>query len=151
MIIAGSGHRPEKCASEHLVRERVSLALRQMNASHFICGMAAGFDLWAGSTALRMGIPVTAAKPWNTHGPRVQDKQLYLEVLESAVDVVNVVEADEYPGPWAYQRRNEWMVDHAEAVLAYWDGTRGGTFNCLTYAKKIGRPVNNIHAKAKVL
>lgn len=145
MIIAGTGHRPEKAENEDVVREKVRIALRDSGATHFICGMASGFDLWAGTTALRIGLQVVAAKPWTGHKPRKADVGLYAEVIESASRIVNVIEQDAYPGAWCYQKRNEWMVDNCDRVLAYWDGEPGGTGNCVKYAK--GRkPIRNIYA-----
>jgi uncharacterized phage-like protein YoqJ len=39
------------------------------------------------------------------------------------------------------QKRNEWMVDHADAVIAVWDGSPSGTANCIGYARKKRRPI----------
>ena len=36
------------------------------------------------------------------------------------------------------QRRNEYMVDKADTLIAVWNGTSGGTANCVKYAKKKG-------------
>ena len=36
----------------------------------------------------------------------------------------------------AYQRRNEWMVDHSGRVIAVYTGERGGTRNTIAYAKQ---------------
>jgi uncharacterized phage-like protein YoqJ len=49
-----------------------------------------------------------------------------------------------YPGPWVMQRRNEWMVDHCDILYAFWDGTSGGTANCVKYAAQIGKPYVNL-------
>lgn len=38
----------------------------------------------------------------------------------------------------AYQKRNEWMVNHSSLVLAVYNGTPGGTRNTLDYAKRMG-------------
>ena len=32
--------------------------------------------------------------------------------------------------------RNEWMVDHSGRVIAYYNGTPGGTRNTIEYAKR---------------
>jgi uncharacterized phage-like protein YoqJ len=40
---------------------------------------------------------------------------------------------------WAYQLRNEFMVDAADVLAAFFDGSRGGTFNCVQYARSVGR------------
>ena len=45
------------------------------------------------------------------------------------------------------QRRNEFMVDNADMVLAYHDGSEGGTKNCVDYAKSQGTVVVNDFVK----
>ncbi|WP_188052008.1 hypothetical protein [Azospirillum sp. Sh1] len=40
--------------------------------------------------------------------------------------------------------RNEWMVDHSDRLLALWDGSQGGTANCVRYARGLGRPIDNL-------
>lgn len=145
MILAGTGHRPEKCAAENVVRRAIRNVLKEIRPAVAITGMAAGFDLWLGDEALLLGIEVWAAKPWAGHGPLKGDEQLYARVLAGAGKIVNVVERDEFPGNWCYQRRNEWMVDHADHILAYYDGSRGGTANCINYANKVRKPVTNIY------
>lgn len=41
------------------------------------------------------------------------------------------------------QRRNRFMVDNADMVLAYHDGSEGGTKNCIDYAKSVGAVIEN--------
>ncbi len=41
----------------------------------------------------------------------------------------------------AYQRRNEFMVDASDALAAFFDGSPGGTANCVRYARSVGRRV----------
>lgn len=147
LIVAGTGHRPEDCIhSETEVRIMARNKLRSSGATHFICGMASGFDLWAGYEAMLLGIEVWAAKPWAGHTPRAEDRELYASILEYASKVVNVDESETYKGPWVYQKRNEWMVDNADVVMAYWnpEKQKGGTFNCVEYARKKKKPIANI-------
>jgi uncharacterized phage-like protein YoqJ len=40
-----------------------------------------------------------------------------------------------------YQRRNERMVDLCDMLAAFFDGTPGGTANCVRYANSVGRRV----------
>ena len=42
---------------------------------------------------------------------------------------------------WKMQKRNEWMVDNCDAVIAVWDGAPGGTANTVDYARKLGKSV----------
>lgn len=108
--------------------------------------MAAGLDLWAADEARLLGLDVWAARPWAGHQPRREDAELYQRIIDYSSRVVIVTEVEEYPGPWVYHKRNEWMVDHADAVLCYWSGKEsGGTYACRNYAKKVGKPVANIY------
>lgn len=146
LIIAGTGHRPEKSEGELVVRNKIATSLLTSGADVVICGMASGYDLWLGDEALSQGIEVWAAKPWSGHVPRVSDKELYRRVEDEASLVVNVIESDKYPGHWVYQKRNEWMVDNATHILSYFDGgEKGGTWNCIKYARKVNKPIRNIY------
>lgn len=43
--------------------------------------------------------------------------------------------------PYLLRKRNVYMVDNSESVLAVWDGTCGGTANCVEYAYKSEKQV----------
>lgn len=141
MIVAMTGHRPEKMkASRGDIEKAVSDALLFVKADYLIQGMAAGVDLWSAHVAYLLQIPYECAVPWRTHEARSEDKSLYAEALKHADKITYVNEADSYLGPWLYQRRNEYMVDNCDNVLAVWDGGRGGTHNAVQYALKINKP-----------
>lgn len=148
VTIAGTGHRPEDAEDEGIVRIKVSTKLRYTNqdVSAFISGMAAGFDLWAADEAHKLGIDIIAAVPWKGHAPRQGDEELYAHILSVAKEVVYVDDGEDYPGPWVYHKRNEWMVDHADLIMAYLNPHKefGGTFQCYKYAKEVGKPIANI-------
>lgn len=146
MIITVTGHRPEGCEDEEVVRRKIRNALDPDRISVLINGLAAGVDLWAADEAIGLGLEVWSARPWAGHGPRKGDEELYARVIENSSKVVNVVEQDAYPGPWVYYKRNEWMVDHATHILTYHNGSqKGGTAACLRYARKQERPVKNVY------
>ncbi|ASR77572.1 DprA-like ssDNA binding protein [Streptomyces phage Paradiddles] len=133
MIVAGTGHRDLR--DRDWIAAQTEKALIDMGASLVYVGMASGFDLLLAKTAWGLGIPFIAAKPWRGHQPRVADQYDYNRALQLAQEVVNVLPNDSYPGAWAYQKRNEYMVDQAEGVLALLEaGKTGGTYNCLKYA-----------------
>ena len=142
MIIAVTGHRPEKIAHPDRVQAAMYQFLSDNDVDHLITGMAAGVDLLAGCVAVLMDIPITCARPWAGHKPRVADTEVYELLLDNAQRIVS---SDKYLGPWLYQRRNEWMVDHADEVLAVWDGSPGGTANCVKYAKKLDKKIHTIN------
>lgn len=47
---------------------------------------------------------------------------------------------------YAYQKRNEWMVDRSARVIAVYNGGPSGTGNTINYAKKVGVPAVYIQA-----
>lgn len=146
-VVALTGHREEDCEYEPTVRRKLRQVFEDFpSVNTVICGMANGVDLWGADEALILGLDVWAAVPWRGHGPRKGDEALYARVLESATRVVYVDDAQEYPGPWVYHKRNEWMVDNADRVLAYWSGKEsGGTYACVKYAEKVKKKVRNCY------
>lgn len=57
----------------------------------------------------------------------------------STADLVRFI-CPEY-GRACFQRRNEWMVDHAARVIAVWNGQPSGTKNTIIYAMRTNVPV----------
>lgn len=138
MIVAITGHRPERIPDMKAMEEALSEAYLELEVTKVIQGMAAGIDLLAARTAFRLDIPFISARPWAGHTPRVADQISYENAIVYAEEVVNVHPSIKYPGAWVYQKRNEWMVDRAELVIAVWDGQpKGGTYNCVKYAHDV--------------
>lgn len=55
-----------------------------------------------------------------------------------------------HDGPYdatCMHRRDEAMVDAADVVLAFWDGSVGGTAHTVGYARNKGTPVTNLLEK----
>lgn len=151
MKIAVTGHRSEQCVSEEFVRSRVREVFDAFRPEIVIVGMANGTDLWSGDEALALGLPVWSVRPWAGHQPRKDDAELYAKILENASRVDVVYEVLEYPGPWVYHKRNEFMVDNATHVLTYLNPivASGGTFACVKYARNVAhKPVKNVYAKS---
>jgi hypothetical protein len=154
VIYAGTGHRPTKLrigkqdAYAPLVYGRLvdlaGAALRRYEPRLVISGMAEGWDQALADAALRLGLPFWAYVPHEGQEARwsADARRRYHQLLERAEKVVLVSE-----GPYqAYkmQRRNVAMTDDSDALLALWDGTGGGTKNCIDYATERGRPVINL-------
>ena len=150
MRIAVTGHRPSKLGGDYTgdgtmaqkVRKWLRRQLEIRNPDEVVTGMALGVDQWFAEEALRLDIKVHAAIPcdgqeriWPT-ASQVRYK-LLLEQADVTPHVVN-------PGPyaaWKMQARNEYMVNYSHLLLAVWDGSHGGTGNCVRYAEKCGKPV----------
>lgn len=148
MIVAGTGHRPNKLGGYGTeARNRlVNLAtdvLRKRQPQRVISGMALGWDQALAVAACALDLPWTAAVPFEGQErawPESSQRE-YRELLSLADDVV-VVSPGGYAS-WKMQRRNQWMVDHADLVLALWDGSPGGTGNCVDYVRRTNKPLLN--------
>lgn len=145
-----TGHRPEKIDDPAFVQASILYVLKeQLHPIKLIQGMAAGVDLWSAELALDHRIPLISARPWAGHKPRVVDRAIYNRALNEAHQVVNVSDREDYPGAWIYQKRNEWMVDNADVLLAVWDGSAGGTGNTVNYAIKQKVDIFRINPETK--
>lgn len=154
-IVAFTGHRPDKLGGYGSVnpfrdrlKEKLARRLTELRVEHSdlccISGMALGFDQWAAKVCLDLKIPFTAAIPFAGQESRwpAESQAVYRALLARAVDVV-VVNKGSY-APQKMQVRNEFMVDRCNLLLGAWDGTAGGTANCVRYATSIGRPWENV-------
>ena len=147
-IIAGTGHRPNKLGGyTDYAWQRLLLtaerAIELLEPTTVISGMALGWDQALAMKAHEMGIPFIAAVPFvgqESVWP-AQSKQRYYDLLSNAEDVVTVCSGGY--SALSMQRRNEWMVDNCDGVLALWDGSSGGTGNCVNYVKHVKRPMKN--------
>ena len=150
MIVAGTGHRPNKLggygveAATHVVRVAQHYFLDTEQPELVITGGALGWDQAVATACWLLGIPYAMYLPFENFERKwpqaSQDTLKYL--CSKAVDVRHIAE----PGyaPWKMQVRNEAMVKDCDLVLALWDGSRGGTGNCVAYANKVGKPITNL-------
>ena len=111
---------------EHLRRYRKELEV--------VSGMAAGFDQLGARVALELGIPVTPAIPFVGQEKKwpAWAQTEYKKLLKRCLPPKVVCD----PGyaPWKMDARNRWMVDVGDKGVACWDGSLGGTNNCIQYA-----------------
>lgn len=148
MIVAVTGHRPDKLGGYRIpnntfqrVMEGLDKALLTLRPDHVITGMAQGVDQWMAELCHWNGIPFTAAIPFQGFENEwpMPSQMKFRRILANAARVEIVCPGE--PARWKYQRRNMWMVDHCEQVIAVFDGSDGGTKNCLDYALQCRRPV----------
>lgn len=154
MIIAGTGHRPGKLNGygEEQRRQLFTFATDIIGTlperpTLIISGMALGWDTALAEAARAMLIPYRTYVPFKGQEimwPR-ETQRIYHDLLHDADGVVTVCK-DGYAG-WKMQKRNEAMVDACDHVLALWDGSHGGTSNCIAYAKVRAKPVTNVWNK----
>ncbi|MNQ56264.1 DNA recombination-mediator protein A [compost metagenome] len=74
-------------------------------------------------------------------------RRMYASILRQA-DTHVYVHDGPYPGAWCLQKRNEYMVDQADGVIAVFNGDKdGGTRNCMLYAWKVHKPILQLDIK----
>ena len=152
MIVAGTGHRPDKMPDGYHPR---TLDLMKRTARSFlntlpgvegiITGGALGWDTALALVAIEEGIPLTLAMPFvgQERKWREADQKVYRWITRRASRVEVICKGGYSPAKM--QTRNQWMVDHCDRLLALWDGTDGGTANCLLYAEGEHRLVTNLY------
>ena len=117
-----------------LLREAIEEIIRH-NETTFYCGGYGCFDLICARIVkdLKSAYPKTRSvfvAPYRTEKSlrAAQETNLYDEILFAGLENV--------PPRLAIIKRNEYMVDQADLILAFVDHTWGGAYRTLSYAKK---------------
>lgn len=148
MIVAGTGHRKIDIPEPALV-DGATAQLRLLKPSLVITGMALGWDVALAEASDRLGVPYIAAVPFPSQAVAWpdQDRRRYETILNRAEEVFVI---SDFMSIRAYEIRNRWMIDRADMVLAYWDGSlNGGTANAVRYALKKKVPLENVWGSIK--
>lgn len=149
MIISATGHRPNNLGgySPQAFSRLVQVArtyLLEKSPTGVISGLALGWDQAWAMAALELAIPVHAAIPFEGQEGQWPASSQFLcaGIVAKCASVTFVCE----PGyaAWKMQKRNEWMVKRCPRVAALWDGSAGGTGNCVKFAETYPRPIDNL-------
>lgn len=144
MIVAFTGHRPTKIGGYDMknpqavsIRQAMRKLLFELAPEKAITGMAQGADQLAAVLCHSMKIPFIAAVPCADQELKwPYAAQEYYHWLLGLAEEVVLVSAGEYSSD-KMRRRNEWMVDRADTIIAVYDGSPvGGTANCVRYARR---------------
>lgn len=99
-----------------LMRDKVTEYIHPSSITEIISGGATGADRLAEKFALCYGIPIQIFHPdWNTHGK-----------------VAGVL-------------RNKKIVDKADLIIAFWNGSSRGTANTINIARQLKKDLLVIH------
>ena len=109
--------------------------------TYFISGGAIGVDMDFAEAVLQAkkhhkNVVLEIAVPCRNQDLKwsKDDKKRYVEILKSA-DHVNIL-SENYTY-FCMQKRNEYMVNKSDLVIAFWNGEEsGGTWNTINYAKR---------------
>ena len=144
-----TGHRPQllrrleediKVDLENAIQKAISEGY-----TTFISGLAYGVDIWAAEIVIRLktananlhliaaipfpGVDETWEGDWRRRYRHLLSQSEYVKVMEPMFSKE------------AYQKRNEWMVNHSSKVIAVYNGQAGGTRNTIHYARVCSVPI----------
>ena len=151
-VVAGTGHRPPKLGGydDYTAENLTTLAIdwltlyKPYKPVSVISGMALGWDQALAAAAIRLKIPFTAAVPFPGYERKWPTESIkrYTILIGHCSELVFV--SNSYNGASTMQLRNEWMVDRCDLLLALWDGSKGGTANCIRYAERKNVKIENL-------
>lgn len=150
---AFTGHRFYDFSQRRFIEERFTSAISkayEQGIRNFISGFALGIDLMAAQLVQSLkcnlpGISLTAAIPFAGQAERfnIYDKRVYARLLELA-DKIIVLSDCYYPR--CFLDRDEFMVENASYLIAYYDGReKGGTYYTVKKARARGIPIINVY------
>lgn len=159
MIVAFCGHRPDKLPNKETgykipnptyikVCQDIEAALKELKPEKVITGMALGVDQWAAAIAYKLKIPFLAAIPFeNQESKWPEESQKAFRLLRKLASEEVIVSPGKYAAS-KMQIRNEWMVNNCDKLIAVYDGSPGGTGNCVEFAKSINKDIFYINPRA---
>ena len=147
-----TGHRPQKLSYDEngiktLLNTAIDKAIK-MGYTTFITGMAMGVDIWAAEIVLEkrktngdLHLICAIPHPNFENGRNPYEVSRYKNVIENS-DYCVVLSNHYYKA--CYQKRNQFMVDRSNLVIAVYNGNPSGTRNTIEYAKRCGIEVINV-------
>ena len=176
ITISFTGHRPNKLYGYNYTNggnKKIMLSmykkLKELTENHdeihFIEGGALGIDQMGFIVCNKLkkdypnkNISIEVTVPFESQDNNWinSSKQLYRNQLRLADKVTQVDTLDDYMingytvgkyYPAKMQKRNMYMVDNSDIVLSVWDGSNGGTGNCVSYAMNRGKKIINLNPK----
>lgn len=158
--ISLTGHRPNKLDGynlntpfyarlRHTLMDVIQNALIHHDIVHCHSGMALGADtIWA-EAIIQMKQRYPGRVTFTAHIPCVNQENRwpapsqnhYHELLTHADS--SITYAKHYT-PACMQERNIGMTNACDGLIAIWDGTPGGTSNCVHYAKSVNKHIHII-------
>ena len=164
---AFTGHRPqslpfgfnetdERCITlKQTLRSEIIRLIEHEGVTHFISGMALGNDMYAAEIVLGLksrykGIILEIAIPCESQAEKWTEEQRdrYFDIA-SKCDKETLIQ-HHYTADCMH-KRNRYMVDQADFIIAVWDGRPSGTGKTVQYAQRQGKPVTIINPKTMLI
>lgn len=148
LTVAFTGHRTYAGSADSELRTTIAELYRR-GARRFRVGMAEGFDIAAGEAVVELqrvcnDIEIEAFIPYPSFPLHMGmgDQQRYALILQHAQRVEYASERY-YPG--VFHRRNDMLIEGTEAVVAWYNGTKGGTQYTIRRALQHGAQLINLY------
>lgn len=150
MILSVTGHRPDKLGGYTLEAALVLSGFAGQELRRFdplpervLTGLALGWDMAVAYACGHLKIPYEACVPFLGQELRWTQywQKNYRNFLAGACKVTVVTEG----GYASYKmwKRNIYMVDGSDQLLALFNGSVGGTKHCVEYAAEVNKPTDN--------
>lgn len=130
------------------LEEKIDSAIKR-GVTHFISGMALGVDMWAAEIVIekkksKSGITLEAALPHKAQSAKWsrEHKDRYNRILKECDKITCVSEEYSYS---CMMKRNCYMVDKSDEVIAVLNDLTGGTGKTVLYARSKGKTVQIIN------
>ncbi|MFE4029233.1 SLOG family protein [Priestia sp. YIM B13551] len=167
--IALTGHRPKDIGGYDFmspINLTIAMKLREYLLSHLkqgkriiaISGMALGADQIFAKVALKLknqgfSVALEAAIPFfgqERLWPE-ESQKVWNEITDQA-DFTTYTSTEKNYKPYLMQRRNEYLVDTCDELIAVYNGSgKGGTANCVAYAERKGKSIKRINPLGLVI
>jgi len=155
---SATGHRPPKlggyapCEKHRAIRRHMRDTLLRLKAEHgdvtIYSGGANGIDQFWMEVGHHLEIPVVAILPfpsfdklWPVSGRKhlrnLLDKCVEVRYTHSDAEITDKSSAIQ-----AMLDRDIDLVNACDELVAYWNGTKGGTAHTVGFAQKAGKPIN---------
>lgn len=152
-IVAFTGHRNYDNSANDKLRETI-VSLHDIGARVFRVGMAEGFDMSAAEIVMELmtendDITLEAYIPWPEFDKHFNDCDAvrYKNILKCCE--TSHIASEEY-NKGVYHKRNDMLIEGADYIIAWWDGTSSGTGYTVKQARKKHLRIINLYPSAQL-
>ena len=134
------------------LKREIIHAVKRDGIRHFLTGMALGVDTWAAEIVLSLrkqfAITLEAVLPCEGQDAKwpLESQKRYQSIITKC-DKVTLLQTRYTPD--CFDRRNRYMVDHSDLIIAVWNGSPSGTGNTISYARSREKRICVIPARTR--